>query len=130
MTDVIGQWGNFAYAEYNGMLYIHSGRSTNTLYDGEQHQTNMTFCVRQSDMVVTDTRLGITPLGTGYVSHSLTQDMLVDSQGRLITVDTGDAQLHGEPICSAMTNLQEAIHFIMGRERGLPLLHDLEKGDM
>lgn len=95
VTDVVGQWGNFAYTEYNGMLYIHSGRSTNTLYDGDQHQTNMTFCVRQSDMVVTDTRLGITSLGTGYVSHSLTQDILVDSQGRLVTVDTGDATPRG-----------------------------------
>ena len=95
VTDVIGQWGNLAFAEYNGMLYIHSGRSTNTLYGGSQHQTNMTFCIRQSDMVITDTRLGITPLGTGYVSHALTQDILVDAQGRLVTADTGDAASRG-----------------------------------
>lgn len=95
VTDVIGQWGNLAFTEYNGILYIHSGRSTNTLSDGDQHQTNMTFCIRQSDMVVTDTRLGITSLGTGYVSHALTQDILVDSQGRLVTADTGDAYPRG-----------------------------------
>lgn len=95
VTDVVGQWGNLAFAEYNGMLYIHSGRATNTLSDGARHQTNMTFCVRQSDMAVTDTRLGITSLGTGYVSHALTQDILVDSQGRLVTADTGDAYPRG-----------------------------------
>ena len=95
VTDVIGQWGNLAFAEYNGMLYLHSGRATNTLSDGAQHQTNMTFSIRQSDMTVTDTRLGITSLGTGYVSHALTQDILVDRQGRLVTADTGDAYPRG-----------------------------------
>ena len=95
VTDVVGQWGNLSFAEYNGMLYIHSGRSTNTLSDGQQHQTNMTFCVRQSDMEVTDTQLGISSQSTGYVSHALTQDILVDSQGRLVTADTGDAYPRG-----------------------------------
>lgn len=94
-TDVIGQHGNLSFAETNGMLYIHTGRSTYTLSDGLRHNTNMTFSVRMSDMTVTNKRVLITSNDTGYVSHSLANDILVDGDNRLVTLDTGDGYPNG-----------------------------------
>ena len=90
VSDVVGQHGNRAFAECNGMLYIHSGRATYTLNDGQEHQTNITFCIRESDMTMTDSRTGISNTSTGYVSHAMNQDIMVDSLGNLVTLDNGD----------------------------------------
>lgn len=95
ITDVIGQHGNFSFAEAGGMLYIHSGRSTHKLDDGLNHQTNLTFCICISDMTVTDGRYNISNNSTGYVSHSLAQDIIVDKAGHIITLDTGDGHPWG-----------------------------------
>lgn len=91
ITDVIGQHGNLSFAEAGGILYIHSGRSTHKLNDGLNHQTNLTFCIRISDMTVTDGRYNISNNSTGYVSHSLAQDIIVDESGNIITLDNGDS---------------------------------------
>lgn len=72
------------YAEYNGMLYIHSGHG---MYNG--HQANMTLAVRQQDMKITDAQYEVT--GTyGYVSHSFDQYILIDQEQNIITLDHGD----------------------------------------
>ena len=65
--------GSVRFAEYNGMLYIHTGHEMYKSSDGVNHQANMTFCVRESDMTVTDGRYGISNNSTGYVSHSFDQ---------------------------------------------------------
>jgi len=95
ITDIVGQHGNRAFAECNGMLYIRSGRTTDKLSDGRNHQTNMTICIRESDMAITDSQILVSNPSTGYVSHSMSQDIMVDCQGNLITLDTGDAHPRG-----------------------------------
>ena len=95
VTAVLDQFGNFSFAECNGMLYVHTVRQTNTLNDGIRHQTNMTFCVRESDMAITDQRIEVWNPSTGYASHSFAQDIMVDSLGNLVTLDTGDGHPRG-----------------------------------
>lgn len=94
-VDIFGQHGNRSFAEANGMLYIHSGHVIYKLPDGLNHQTNMTIAIRESDMVVTDKRVAVSNTSTGYVSHSMANDILVDREGRIVTLDTGDGHPRG-----------------------------------
>ena len=59
--------------------------------DGLNHQANMTLAVRQSDMTITDSFYDVMNIGSGYVSHSFNQFILVDEDGKIITLDHGDA---------------------------------------
>lgn len=77
-------------AESGGMLYIHTCHQMYKSSDGKNHQANMTFIVRESDMVVTSTRSGVSYATTGYVSHSFDQHILADKEGNIVTIDLGD----------------------------------------
>ncbi len=93
--DVIRQHGNFSFAEGGGMLYIHSGHAMFVSSDGLNHQANMTLSIRISDMTITDKNCAISNNSTGYVSHSLADDIIIDKSGNLITLDTGDGSPNG-----------------------------------
>lgn len=82
---------NLSFAECGDMLYVHTAHKIYRLSDGLQHQTNMTFSVRQSDMTVTDGRFGVQQTNYGTVSHSFAEDILVDQAGNLVALDQGDA---------------------------------------
>lgn len=93
--DIVGQHGNLSFAEYGGVLYLHMGHAMFKSSDGLNHQANMTVSIRQSDMEVTDQWVGVYNYSTGYVSHALSQDILVDSDGNIVTLDTGDGYPRG-----------------------------------
>lgn len=71
--------------------------------DGLQHQANMTFSIRQSDMAITDGRYGVTQYNTGYVAHSFNQDIIVDQAGNIVTLDRGDGYPRGARLYRAST---------------------------
>lgn len=83
--------GNVNCAEYNGMLYVHTCHEMYKTRDGKNHQANLTFSIRESDMTVTDSRHDISNIGDGYVSHSLDQYIIIDREGNIVTLDKGDA---------------------------------------
>ena len=80
--------------EYNGYLYVHTGRTMfktpidNYAYN---HQANMVFCVRESDMTISDGFYDIWNEDYGYVSHSFNQFILIDRDGKIITLNHGDS---------------------------------------
>ena len=93
---VIEQHGNLSFAEGGGMLYIHCGHAMfASPEDGLNHQANMTFSTRVSDMTITDKRCIVDNNSSGYVSHSLANDIIVDRDGKIVTLDTGDGYPNG-----------------------------------
>ncbi len=83
--------GSLRCAEAGDMLYVHTCHRMYLSEDGLRHQANLTFCVRESDMEITDARFDVSNLTTGYVSHSFNQFILIDEERNLITLDHGDA---------------------------------------
>ncbi|MCD8099541.1 MAG: S-layer homology domain-containing protein [Oscillospiraceae bacterium] len=83
--------GSLRMTESGGYLYIRTSHEMYTTSDGNNHQANLTFEVRESDMTITDYNYGITNSTTGYVSHSFNQFIMVDDSGNLIALDHGDA---------------------------------------
>lgn len=77
------EYGGFLYVRTSHLMYKENGSNIN-------HQANMTFCVREEDMEVTDSVHGVFDGGRGYVSHSFNQFLIVDSSGTLVTADHGD----------------------------------------
>ena len=82
--------GSVRCDEYNGYLYVRTSHEMYQSGDGLNHQANLTFSVRESDMTITDGYHGVVS-NRGYVSHSFNQFILVDGQGRLVALDHGDA---------------------------------------
>lgn len=82
--------GSLRCAEYGGYLYVHTSHEMYAASDGLIHQSNMIFSVRESDMVVTDSFDRTSNANFGYVSHSLNQFVLVDTQNNIITLNHGD----------------------------------------
>ena len=87
--------GGFSAAEYGGLLHIHAGHRLYQSADGINHQASFTVSIRQSDMTVVDEAVYISDPERGYVSHSFNQHMLVDQEGRIVTLDHGDALPRG-----------------------------------
>lgn len=84
-TTIPFEGGSLRMDEYDGKLYIRTSHEMYASSDGLNHQSSLSLCVDQEQMgTVIDT-------GTGYVSHSFNQFVLVDSEGYLVTVDHGDA---------------------------------------
>lgn len=78
--------------ESNGELWI---RTCHTMYkteDGYNHQANMTFRIRESDLAKLDSETDILWYGSdfGYVSHSFNQ-FVIASGGKIYAADHGDA---------------------------------------
>lgn len=90
-TTVPFDAGSLRMDEYGGYLYIRTCHEMYTSSDGLNHQANLTMAVRQSDMTVTDSYYKVMNTDYGYVSHSFNQFILVDEEGRIVTLDHGDA---------------------------------------
>ena len=91
-TTVPFDAGSLRCDEYGGYLYI---RTCHEMYasdrDGLNHQANLTLALRESDMTVTDSFYDVMNISYSYVSHSFNQYILVDEDGKIITLDHGDA---------------------------------------
>ena len=87
--------GSLRFAEYEGELYIRTSHEMYTSSDGLNHQANLTIAVREQDMRIMDSFYDVLNNNYGYVSHSFNQFVLVDSEGRLVAVDHGDAYPRG-----------------------------------
>lgn len=62
-----------------------------TAKDGLNHQANVMIALRQKDMEITDSFWKVMNVNYGYVSHSFNQFVLIDQEGRIVTLDHGDA---------------------------------------
>ena len=89
-TSIPFNSGSLRMAESNGILYVHTSHQMYLHTDGKKHQANLTFCVRLSDMTITDKSVEISNILFGYVSHSFNQFIQIDGD-QLYTVDHGDA---------------------------------------
>ncbi len=80
--------GSLRCAEAGDMLYVHT---CHQMYgeNNNRHQANITFCIRESDMVITDARFDVSGF-SGYVSHSFNQFILIDEEQNIVTLDHGD----------------------------------------
>ena len=84
--------GTLRCTEYNGMLYILTCRTMYTNSAGVNHQSNLLLAIRESDMTLTDSSFrNLANRIYGFVSHSLTQFLAVDRNGRLVSMNQGDA---------------------------------------
>ena len=90
-TTIPFEDGSLRCAESQGMLYILTCHKHYKSEDGLNHQSNMTVEIRQSDMTITDQFYEVDNPGSGYVSHSFNQFILVDQENRLVTLNHGDA---------------------------------------
>ena len=97
-TTVPFDAGSLRMDEYGGYLYIRTCHEMYTNSDGLNHQANLTMAVRQSDMSVTDSYYEVMNTDYGYVSHSFNQFILVDEQGRIVTLDHGDCLSPGHDL--------------------------------
>ena len=82
--------GSLRITQYGTMLYI---RTSHTMYkssNGVNHQSNLTFSVRISDMAITDQYSKVMNISCGYVSHSFNQFITTDGL-TLLAADHGDA---------------------------------------
>lgn len=77
--------GDIGCTEHNGFFYIHAGRG---MYNG--HQACMTLAFREGDMENTYACSSLSGFGDDYVSHAYEQRILVDREGRLVSLDLGD----------------------------------------
>ena len=90
-TTVPFDAGSLRCDEYGGYLYIRTAHEMYKTSDGINHQANLTMAVQQSDMSITDSYYEIMNSDYGYISHSFNQFLLVDEEGRIVTLDHGDA---------------------------------------
>lgn len=94
-TTVPFEAGSLRCDEVNGTLYVRTCHEMYTSDDGLNHQANMTFSVRESDMKIMDATYLVEYSGVGYASHSFNQYILVDEEGYLVALDHGDAYPRG-----------------------------------
>ncbi len=90
--------GSLRCTECRGMLYVITCHEMYKSSDGKNHQANVMLEIRQSDMELTDGYWTVTGESGGYVSHSFNQFILVDQEGRLITLNHGDAYPRGSSL--------------------------------
>ena len=90
-TTVPFDAGSLRCDEYGGYLYIRTSHEMYRYTDGLNHQANLMLAVRQSDMSITDSFYDIWNTDYGYVSHSFNQFIIIDEEGRIVTLDHGDA---------------------------------------
>lgn len=83
-------FGSLRMAEGNGMLYIRTCHQMYADSAGNKSQSNMTVAIRESDMVCTDSAHMVEDVGSGYMSDSFNQFILVDSKNRIVALDQCD----------------------------------------
>ena len=89
--------GSLRCDEYNGYLFV---QTCHTMYKtpldnyAYNHQANLTFSVNQSSMTITDSFYEIANEMYGYVSHSFNQFLIVDQDGKVVTINHGDSGRH------------------------------------
>lgn len=98
-TTVPFDAGSLRCDEYGGYLYIRTCHEMYTSKDGYNHQSNLTMAVRQSDMTITDSYYDVMNSSYGYISHSFNQFLIVDGDGKIVTLDHGDAYPRGVVFC-------------------------------
>ncbi len=98
-TTVPFDAGSLRCDEYGGYLYIRTCHEMYKSKDGYNHQSNLTMAVRQSDMTVTDSYYDVMNSSYGYISHSFNQFLIVDEDGKIVTLDHGDAYPRGVVFC-------------------------------
>ena len=89
-TEVPFNFGNLRMDSDNGYLYIRTCHTMYTSQDGLNHQANMSFKIKSSDMSIADASYKVEYTGVGYVSHSFNQFIKVDN-GTIYAMDHGDA---------------------------------------
>lgn len=85
--------GSLRMVQDGDKLYLHTSHLMYAyIYtDGINHQSNLTFSVKISDMTIADECIW-SSYGTGYVSHSFNQFILLDDlDSTLLAADHGDA---------------------------------------
>ncbi|MCD7828652.1 MAG: dockerin type I domain-containing protein [Clostridiales bacterium] len=85
--------GSLRFAEYGGLLYIHTCHEMYTSDDGKNHQANMTYILDENTMDMVFSRYNMMNIyQTGYVSHSFNQFIAADEDtNSIVTLDHGDA---------------------------------------
>ncbi len=83
--------GSLRCDEYGGYLYVRTCHEMYASSDGLNHQANVTFCVRERDLKITDAFYNVMNIDVGYVSHSFNQFILVAQDGTIVAADHGDA---------------------------------------
>ena len=98
-TQIPFRAGSVRCAELDGVLWIHTCHQMFQSGDGHNHQANMTFSVRESDMELLSSQTGVSNVSTSYVSHSFNQYVMVDREGRIVFFDHGDAYPRAAVLC-------------------------------
>lgn len=94
-------FGSLRCAEAGDILYIHTSHEMYKSDDGKNHQANLTISLRESTMEILGGNCDVG--GSGYVSHSFNQFVLVDQEDRLVMLDHGD----GYPRSFALTVFED-----------------------
>ncbi|MBR2889164.1 MAG: leucine-rich repeat protein [Oscillospiraceae bacterium] len=82
--------GTLRFARSGDMLYIRTSHEMYEHTDGVNHQANVSLGIHIPTMEITDSSYTISYSGTGYVSHSFNQFVLIDGND-YIALDHGDA---------------------------------------
>ncbi len=82
--------GSLRCAEYGGYLYIRTCHEIYMTEDGLNHQTNMSFTVKEDSMEIVDANYLVQDSNAGYVAHSFNQFIMIDSDRNIIALDEGD----------------------------------------
>lgn len=95
--------GTCDITELNGYLIINTCHLMYVSSDGYNHQANMFFQIKISNMTNINSRTGVSNFGTGYVSHSF--DQYIRNDGTYVyTVDHGDAYPRGIAVAKYQLN--------------------------
>ena len=100
--------GSLRMAESGGKLYIHTCHTMYKSDDGYNHQANMTYAFKESNMTLVDSYYDVMNLSEGYVSHSFNQFICADSS-YVYRVDHGDSYPRGitftaTPVTNTLSN--------------------------
>lgn len=98
-ANTVSPFHSLRCAESGGYLFVHTAHSMYKSGDGLNHQANLTFALDEAAMEITDSYYSISNSGWGYVSHSFNQFILINQEGRMVTLDHGDAYPRGILLC-------------------------------
>lgn len=83
-------FGSLRMTETAGKLYIYTCHKMYKYIDGENHQSNMTIVIRESDMSVADKYWNVNEDKIGYISHAFSQFIRTDGVN-VYRADHGDS---------------------------------------